>query len=114
MSFITNDQSLFFIKLGDIAPGACLQAVGLYIIIKNTDFNKLSQRFIGIITKVSNYSYGIYLSNILVIKLLETTHIIKLGGLAFIQIIICMIVVLIISSLISFIMEKIPILEKFV
>ena len=114
MSFITNDQSLFFIKLGDIAPGACLQAVGLYIIIKNTDFNKLSQRFIGIITKVSNYSYGIYLSNILVIKLLQTTHIIKLGGLAFIQIIICMIVVLIISSLISFIMEKIPILEKFV
>ena len=114
MSFITNDQSLLFIRLGDITPGAFLQAVGLYIIIKNTDFKKLSERFIGIITKVSNYSYSIYLSNILVIKLLETAHIIKLGGFASIQIIIYMIIVLIISYLISFIMEKIPILEKFV
>lgn len=114
MSFITNDQSLLFIRLGDITPGAFLQAVGLYIIIKNTDFKKLSERFIGIITKVSNSSYSIYLSNILVIKLLETAHIIKLGGLASIQIIIYMIIVLIISYLISFIMGKIPILEKFV
>ena len=113
MSFITNDQSLMFIRLGDITPGAFLQAVGLYIIIKNTDFKKFSQRLINIITKVSIYSYGIYLSNILVIKLLETAHIIKLGGLASIQIIIYMIIVLIISYLISFIMERIPILEKF-
>jgi surface polysaccharide O-acyltransferase-like enzyme len=113
MSFITNDQSLLFIRLGDITPGACLQSVGLYIIIKNTDFENFSQRLIDIITKVSKYSYGIYLSNILVIKLLETAHIIKLGGFASIQIIIYAVIVLIISYLISFIMERIPILEKF-
>ena len=61
LSVITKQQSLFFIRLGDITPGACLQAVGLYIIVFNTDFNRIDDKFkeyiinINIVHDTKNY-----------------------------------------------------------
>ena len=65
---MTKQQSLFFIRLGDITPGACLQAVGLYIIVFNTDFNRIDDKFKEYIINISKTSYGIYLVNVLVIN----------------------------------------------
>ncbi len=113
LSLITHEQSLFFIKLGDITPGACLQAIGLYIIIKNTNFNKLSEKTIEIIQKISEQSYGIYLSNVLIINLLEKLDLINITGFTLIEIILYSIIVLIISYGCIKLMNKIPILKNF-
>lgn len=95
LSSITQDQSLFFIKLGDLTPGACLQAVGLYIIIKNTDFSKLSEKTNRIIQRISEQSYGIYLSNVLVINLMEKLDLINITGFTSVEIILYSTVVLV-------------------
>ena len=93
LSVITNQQSLFFIRLGDITPGACLQAIGLFIIVYNTDFDKISDTVKGYIVNISKSSYGIYLVNVLVLNLFEKIHLINLSGFAFFDIIISIVIV---------------------
>ena len=112
LSVITQDQSLFFIKLGDITPGACLQAIGLFIIIKNTNFKNLSVRTKRIIRKISEESYGVYLSNILVINLLEQLNLINITGFTSIEIILYSVVVLLVSYACVGFMNNIPVLRK--
>lgn len=113
LSAITNQQSLFFIRLGDITPGACLQAIGLYIIVFNTDFDRIDNKFKKWIINISKTSYGIYLVNVLVVNLLEKVHIINLTGFAFFDIIIGIVLVTAVSYIIIMIMDKIEILRPF-
>lgn len=113
LSVITNQQSLFFIRLGDITPGACLQAIGIYIIVFNTDFDRIDNRFKEYIINISKTSYGIYLVNVLVLNLFEKIHIINLTGFAFFDIIIGIILVTVVSYIIIIIMDKIKILRSF-
>ena len=113
LSVITKQQSLFFIRLGDITPGACLQAIGLYIIVFNTDFNRIDDKFKEYIINISKTSYGIYLVNVLVINLFEKIHIINLTGFAFFDIIIGVILSTGASYIIIKIMDKIKILRPF-
>ena len=113
ISYFTMDQSYFFIRLGDITPGACLQAVGLFLIIKNTDFSRLNDKINNWIVKISMASYGIYMSNILIINLLEKIHIINLNYFTFVSILIYLVLVLIISYLVIVIIDKIPFLSQF-
>lgn len=113
LSFATNNQSLLFIKLGDITPGACLQGIGLFIIIFNTNFNKLGANINNIVVKISKMSYGIYLSNILVINFLDFFHLINLGGFTLLRIFIYIVLVLVISSVVIEIMDRLPILRLF-
>lgn len=113
LSVITKQQSLFFIRLGDITPGACLQAIGLYIIVFNTDFNRIDDKFKEYIINISKTSYGIYLVNVLVINFFEKLHIINLTGFAFFDIIIGVILSTGASYIIIKIMDKIKILRPF-
>lgn len=112
-SFMSGNQSLFFIRLGDITPGAFLQGIGLFIILFNTNFSGLSDNINNIVIRLSKASYGIYLCNILVINVLEKLHIINLNGFTLFRILIFAILVLILSALCIFIMSKIPILRIF-
>lgn len=112
-SSVSFDQSLFFIKLGDITPGACLQGIGLFIAIFNTDFSKFGENINWIVRKISDSSYGIYLSNILILKFLEKINLINLEGFTFLKIIISTFSVLIISAVLIEIMSKIPLLNIF-
>ena len=113
LSVMTKQQSLFFIRLGDITPGACLQALGLYIIVFNTDFNRIDDKFKEYIINISKTSYGIYLVNVLVINLFEKIHIINLTGFVFFDIIIGVILSTGASYIIIKIMDKIKILRPF-
>lgn len=113
LSYFTMDQSFYFIRLGDITPGACLQAVGLFIIVKNTDFSKVSDKVNNWVVKISLATYGIYMSNILIINLLEKVHIINLNHFTFVSILIYMVIVLIISYIVILIIDKIPFLNQF-
>lgn len=112
-SMVSFDQSLFFIKLGDITPGACLQGIGLFIVIFNTNFDNFNSRINNIVMKLSESSYGIYLANILVIKVLEKIHIINLDSFTLLSIIISTVLVIIVSAAVIDIMNMIPVLRIF-
>lgn len=113
LSHVQMSQSLFFIRLGDITPGACLQSIGLFIIVKNMDYKQLGESFNGIITTISKDSYGIYLVNILVINLLEKINIINFMKHTTITIIFTMGIVLLISTIIIELFYRIPLLRPF-
>ena len=113
LSYLFSGQSLVFLQLGDITPGACLQGIGLFIIIFNTDFNKIDMKLNDFAVKISSSSYGIYLVNILVINLLEKFNILILKGFTLFNIVIYTFIVLIISYIIINIMSKIPIIKHF-
>lgn len=113
LSFATNNQSLLFIKLGDITPGACLQGIGLFIFVFNTNFDRFDFELNKIIVNISQRSYGIYLSNILVINFLDLFNLINLGGFTLLRIFIYVIIVLAISAAVIDIMDRLPILHLF-
>lgn len=111
---ILNPQMLYsFIQVGDLTPNALLQAVGLFIIIKNTDFNKFSTRVRKAIEKLSIKCYGIFLSNVLVIHLFRKFGIITFTNIAVVNIIIDFIIVTAVCYFIIAIMDRIPALKEF-
>lgn len=113
LSIITHTQSLFFIRLGDITPGACLQAVGLFILLRNIDFYSIKPAINNIVVKISKDSYGIYLVNILVINIFRKFHLMDGGRLTALIIIINIVLVLVVSDVIVIIMTKIKFLSMF-
>jgi len=112
-SHIQLNQSLFFIRLCDLTPGAFMQSVGLFIFIKNIDYSKINSKINKIITKISMDSYGIYLVNILVINVLYELHLLNPEKYTILMIILTIIIVLVLSDIIIDILYKIPISRKF-
>lgn len=113
LSHILGQQTLFFIQLGDLTPGAFLQGVGLFIIIYNMDYTRIPSRINTYMTKISKDSYGIYLINILIVNILNKIGLLKIPYITTIMIIIMVFAVLIISDIILDIMSKIPVLKYF-
>ena len=110
LSYVTMDQSYYFLRLGDITPGACLQAIGLFIIIKNTDFTKFSEKINKWVVKISKASYGIYMANLLVIHIMDKVGLLNLNHF---NIFVYLVLVLILSYLVILIMDKLPFLNQF-
>lgn len=113
LSHILGQQTLFFIQLGDLTPGAFLQGVGLFIIIYNMDYTRIPSRINTYMTKISKDSYGIYLINILIVNIQNKIGLLKIPYITTIMIIIMVFAVLIISDIILDIMSKIPVLKYF-
>ena len=113
LSYVTMDQSYYFLRLGDITPGACLQAIGLFIIIKNTDFTKFSEKINKWVVKISKASYGIYMANLLVIHIMDKVGLLNLNHFTFIMVLVYLVLVLILSYLVILIMDKLPFLNQF-
>ena len=110
-SIMAHDLSLFFIRLGDLAPGSCLEAIGLFIIIKNINFERINPLFNRIATKISMETYGIYLVNVLVINIIFLMSF-NLTSFVFLKILLISILVLIICYIIIGVMNRIPILDR--
>ena len=110
-SIMAHDLSLFFIRLGDLTPGACLEAIGLFIIIMNINFEGINPILNKIATKVSMESYGIYLVNLLVINIIFLMSI-NVTSLVFLKIILISVIVLVICYIIIGVMNRIPYLDR--
>ena len=110
-SILAHDLSLFFIRLGDLTPGSCLEAMGIFIIVKNINFEGFNPLLNKIATKVSLESYGIYLVNLLVINVIFLMPV-GLTSFVFIKILLLSVVVLVISYVIIAVMNRIPILDR--
>lgn len=113
LSHIIGHQTLFFIQLGDLTPGAFLQGVGLFIILYNMDYERIPPRINTYITKISKDSYGIYLVNILIVNVLNKIGLLNFEAITIIMVFIMVFAVLIISDILLDIMSKIPVLNYF-
>lgn len=113
LSLVSCEQSLHFIQLGDITPGACIEAVGLFLLVKNTDFTGLNTKINNLVTNISKDIYGIYLSNMLIIRLLEKIGIIPVNARPILNTTTSMALVIIIAYLLTELMARIPILRPF-
>lgn len=113
---LSNSLNLRFLAMGDLTPGACIQATGVFIILKNTDFNKIGGKYNEIINRYvllfSKLSYGMYLANVLVISICFKLGIFSLFIPPFINIPVMTAVLIIILTIMLLVMNNIPYLKK--
>ena len=106
-----------YIIVGNIDPGSCLKMAGLFIIFKNIDFKtafgKYSDKVNSSVIKFAGYTYGIYLIINIPLDLIKDYGYFNLSISPFINIPIIIAVSVIASIIILWIMNKIPILQKF-
>ncbi len=88
--------------------GVVLEAVGLFVFFKNSQF-----KFEKPILWISNYSLGVYLVHIFVIDLLKKIGIHTLMMNAFISVPLLIIVVYGISFMISYVWKHVPLVDKY-
>ena len=111
LTYQTGQLDLTFIQLGDLTPNAFLQATGVFIIIKNTDFSSWSVKnwsLNGLIIKISLFSYGIYLLNVLVLRFFEYFGLLSVNTNPIYNIPIFVFLTLIVSLITLMILDKIP------
>ena len=111
-SHLQASQSLFFIRLGDITPGAFLQSIGLFIIIKNIDYTKIKPEINNFIIRLSKDTYGIYLVNILVVNFLTKINLFSTEKYTLIMILINILLTLVISEIIIEVLHRLPYLRS--
>lgn len=116
LTSLSNSLDLKFLTLGDLTPGAAIQAAGIFILIKNTDFREIYGKYSEIINNhiilFSKLSYGMYLSNVLLINLCSKIGIFSLDIPPFINVPIMVIMLIVILSVMLLVMNKIPIIKK--
>ncbi|MDO5849044.1 MAG: acyltransferase family protein [Methanobrevibacter sp.] len=112
-SIVIGGPCYLFFGVGEITPNACLQGIGLFIMIKNTDFGKLSDRINSFAVLISLESYGVYLCNILIIEFLEKFGIFSISGNALVAIPGVFVISFIIANVLIYVMSKLPFLNKF-
>lgn len=115
-SYLAGSNNYTFIKLGDLTLNSALQATGMFIILKNMDYTKVFGRFESKITKLATYlsilSFGIYLSNILLINLFFKFGFYNVAVSPFINVPIFTIITILLCSIMLLILNKIPYLNK--
>ena len=115
-SYITHQSDLSYILVGNIEPGSCFKAMGLFIILKNTNFKTLYGKksdFINSkITQFAGLTYGIYLINNIPLDLIKDYGYFNLNISPFINIPLIVLVAVIVSSVILIILNKIPVLKN--
>lgn len=106
-----------YIIVGNVDPGSCIKMVGLFIILKNIDFKtafgKYSEKINSSIIKFASYTYGIYLIVNIPLDLIKDYGYFNLQISPFINIPIIISISIITSIIILWIMNKIPVLNKF-
>lgn len=101
---------------GSFTINVMLQSVAIYVFVKNTYKKmKIGKGLSGIIRKLAEYSFGVYLVHMLVIEFVERgmgVHVLSFAPLISVPMITAM--VAIISWGISMILNKTPILKKYI
>ncbi len=112
-SMTIGGQSLLFFNLGDVTPNACLQAIGIFIMVSNTDWEKYSKSINNAAVCFGIGSYGVYLANVLFINILDKIISFDIMRNAALTIILEWIIVFIVCNIFIRLMSKIPVLDKF-
>lgn len=120
LSCIKGVPTYTFLIHGDYSPNALLQAIGLFIMIKNTDFSKLSDKINEIVVLISLSSYGCYLTHAIFMGIcvfgiplftIDNIHLYNVAAIVIIPLMV--ILVLIVTTAVLVIMSKIPFFKNF-
>lgn len=119
LSYINNGTNITLNLIN--CPGACLMAIGVWIIVKNTNFKKLSGKINEIAILLSVGSYGGYLVHMFVLKLFvkkiplfSPAIIPTLGGVKTLLVVLLLsVIVFICTYVIIIVMAKIPLIKNF-
>lgn len=98
--------------LGYFYPNILFYSLGVILFFKDT-ISKISLKKEMIIVKLSSFTYGIYLSHVLILKILYKFGINISMAHPFISIPLVSLITFIIGSIITFILTKIPIINKY-
>lgn len=116
-AFLAGHTDTSYILVGNLEPGSCIKMAGLFIILKNinfkTVFGKYSEKLNSIVLKIAGYTYGIYLIVNIPLDLIKDYGYFNLDISPFINIPIIITVSIIVSIIMLWILNKIPILNKF-
>lgn len=111
---INNEQNAIFYS--NFSPTVLLATVGIFEITKDISFEKIGDKMKKVITLVSQYSFGIYLSHYVILKVL-TNSIMPEGNLSFnpiLSIPFITVVTIILSFIVTAIIKQIPIMNKYI
>ncbi|WP_323737227.1 acyltransferase [Methanosphaera sp. ISO3-F5] len=115
-ALIAGQTDTSYILVGNIEPGSCLKMMGLFIIFKNINFKKVfgkySDKINSYILKFAGYTYGIYLIVNIPLDFIKDHGWFNLEISPFINIPLLITISIIISIIILYVMNKIPILKK--
>ena len=103
--------------MGNIEPGSCIKMMGLFLILKNTDFKqafgKYSEKINTYVIKFAGLTYGIYLMVNVPLDLIKDYGYFNLEISPFINVPIIIAVSVMVSVVMLLVMNKIPVLKKF-
>ena len=110
---MTQQLDLSYIGVQNLAPSFVFKAMGMFLICKNINYNKLfgssAESVNNFAMKFAEITYGLYLVHILVpIKMIYTVEISP-----FINIPFLMLIIIVCVSVLLLIMNRIPILQRF-
>lgn len=115
-SYMAHQTDFTYIIVGNVEPGSCFKAMGLFILLKNTNFKTLYGKksdFINSkITQFAGLTYGIYLIVNIPLDLIKDYGYFNLNISPFINVPIIVLVAVIISSIILIILNRIPVLKN--
>lgn len=115
-SVIANHTDTSYFLVGNVEPGSCIKMMGLFLILKNINFKKAfgkySDKINSGIIKFAGYTYGIYLIVNIPLDFIKDHGYFNLEISPFINIPIIITVSIIVSVIILYVMNKIPILQK--
>ena len=97
----------------NLAPSSVFKATGMFLMLKNLNFERLfASRTSSVnhfMMKFSEVTYGLYLTHLLI----PLNHVWSVNRSPFIEIPLCIVIIIIVSSIVLNIMNRIPVLRNF-
>lgn len=112
-TLMSHQLNLTYLGLYNLTPGFVMKAMGMFLILKNINYNKLfgnrTEKVNNFAMKFAEICYGLYLIHILVpIRMIYTVSITPFINIPFLTLVIVVVV-----SILLLIMNRIPILQRF-
>ncbi len=112
-TLLNNELTLTYLGIQNLTPGFVFKAIGMFLIIKNINYEKLfkdkNKKVNTFIMRFAEITYGLYLVHLVIpIRLIYNVNITP-----FINVPVLTIIIIIASSAILLIMNRIPVLQRF-
>jgi len=112
-TWMTGQVNLEFVGYLHLAPSSVFKAIGMFLILKNINYNKLfgskTETINNFMLKFADITFGLYLIHVL----FPFEKILNMHRSPFINIPLGLIIIIIVTYIILNIMNKIPVLQRF-
>ena len=112
-TWMSGQLNMDYVGYLNLAPSSVFKAIGMFLMVKNIDFERLfgskSESVNRFMEKFSEITFGLYLIHLLI----PLNGIWSLNLSPFINIPICLLVIIVVTYLVLNVMNRIPILQRF-